>query len=254
MEFMHGLQIGISLLQTISQSQKWLFLVSPYLKPWDELLNSIIDASHRRVAVTLVLRGAEMRAENEKLSKPLADRGVTIKFLDRLHAKLYVNESQAVVTSMNLHRESLLDSWEAAVVLNGQKDRDGYEQVLNSLRELTTKVEAQEKRLAPCRLESSPKVSRNVSPSPVPQNKTSGKNLEHPPRGRADIRMQGACIRCCTPISLNPERPFCRACFASWAEFENADYQEKHCHRCGTTSLTSMARPLCRGCWVKLNG
>lgn len=250
MEFMHGLQIGISLLQTISQSQKWLFLVSPYLKPWDELLNSIIDASHRRVAVTLVLRGAEMRAENEKLSKPLADRGVTIKFLDRLHAKLYVNESQAVVTSMNLHKESLLDSWEAAVVLNGQQDRDGYEKVLSALRELANKIESQEKRLAHVPVESSSRAQSKVSSPSVSKSEPRPTKLEHP-RGHSEVRGQGVCIRCCSPIALNPERPYCRPCFESWARFENEEYPEKHCHMCGSIASTSMMKPLCRRCWAK---
>ncbi len=254
MEFMHGLQIGVSLMETINRSQKWLFLVSPYLKPWGDLTNSIIDASQRRVAVTLVLRGAEKRGENEELAKPLVDRGVTVKFLDRLHAKLYVNESQAVITSMNLHRESLLDSWEAAVVLNGKEDRDAYEKVLSALQELDKKVAAQEKRLAHVPAQPSPRAQSKVSSPPASKSQSHTKKLEHPPIGRAEVRSQGACIRCCTPVSLNLERPYCRSCFESWVKYENEDYPEKHCHKCGTVIATSMAKPLCRGCWASSKG
>lgn len=60
----------------------------------------------------------------------------------------------------------------------------------------------------------------------------------------------GFCIRCAEEIPLNPERPYCTADYKAWAKWENADYEDSHCHKCGRDTTVTMNKPLCKACFA----
>lgn len=63
------------------------------------------------------------------------------------------------------------------------------------------------------------------------------------------VHRDGYCIRCKTPLNLDPQTPFCYGCYRSWARYGNWDYQERYCHSCGEPAPTSRSNPLCNRCY-----
>ncbi|MFW9970624.1 MAG: helix-turn-helix domain-containing protein [Candidatus Odinarchaeota archaeon] len=63
------------------------------------------------------------------------------------------------------------------------------------------------------------------------------------------VNRKGYCIRCKKPLNLDPQSPFCYACYRSWARYGNWDYQERYCHSCGELAATSRSKPLCNDCY-----
>jgi len=62
----------------------------------------------------------------------------------------------------------------------------------------------------------------------------------------------GYCIRCRTPMVINPNKPLCSTCFEIWAKFSNRKFIEKYCHICGKESAQSINKPICYSCKQKL--
>jgi hypothetical protein len=93
-----------------------LYIVSPYLNPGNVTLEALERAGRRGVDVRMI-------HHSDQLTKPFARAmlerlqaaGVKIHHHPNLHAKMYLNEDQVIVTSLNLVSGSITDSFEAGV-------------------------------------------------------------------------------------------------------------------------------------------
>ena len=236
MEILGVSSVSSAVESLVDRSQKFLFIVTPYFKPWDRVARAIKGARTRGAAVVVLLRGGEDRAKSEDRIREFLPHGVVVTYLSRLHAKIYATESEVIVTSMNLYDSSALDSFEVAVRFSKEVDGDAYGQVLLQVLELVGTAAAERKvESTEGRAEAHP-VDAMLLGKPAA-----------PAVARSSAR--GHCIRCGSPIALNPEKPLCADCFKSWARFSNPEYPEEHCHRCGKAAKTSVAKPLCRPCW-----
>lgn len=63
----------------------------------------------------------------------------------------------------------------------------------------------------------------------------------------------GYCLRTGISIPYDPNRPLSKEAYRSWAQFGNANYAEKYCHGCGKKASTSVNNPLCNDCNTSLN-
>ena len=208
-----------TVIDVINEAQDELVLVSPYNEYSVPLKEALKKAAERRVRVTAVCR-QEQKGKEDAHFEWLRDIGADVLLVSRLHAKIYYNESTAVVTSMNLLKSSATDSKEIGFIINDTDLRDQIREYVQ--RDLI----AHSQLLAPRR---KPAPPRRSAPKAAAASDT------------------GHCIHCGVGIALNPERPFCPKCFRSWDK--NPNSPEKHCHLCGNKRKTSFARPLCRTCW-----
>ncbi|CAM4517472.1 phospholipase D-like domain-containing protein [Corallococcus exiguus] len=112
-------KISAAVQDLIEGAKRELTLVTPYFKPWNHLQNAIRGRLKEHVAVTLVIRADELTKTSAHL-QPFAAEGARIMSLDRLHAKLYMSERCAVLTSMNLLETSALNSWECALQISAE--------------------------------------------------------------------------------------------------------------------------------------
>jgi len=69
-----------------------------------------------------------------------------------------------------------------------------------------------------------------------------------PPKPDYEINT-GFCIRCHIEIPINRNRPYCRDCFETWANFGNPDYIDNYCHKCGKNYDSTINSPLCEECY-----
>ncbi len=251
MEVLSGTEISSQVIALIEGARKILVLVTPYFDPWGRLSTAIKAArTQHGVKVRLLLRGGEDRAKQEEKAKELISFGVEVTFLERLHAKVYVSESQAIVTSMNLLKSSAIDSWEIAMRADAKTDATVYNDIVRHVVELIKRAQADSHISAHAQVATAHKAITAAlsetttarAPSAPPKAAPALKKLRQ-------VAPTGHCIRCGEDIAFDPDHPFCATCLKSWSRYKNPDYEEAHCHACGKDKKTSMAKPLCRPCW-----
>lgn len=104
-------EIGSKILSLIDGSHTNMTIVSPYNKigNWPKLLNRINLARQRGVKFNYYIRSDQAWDVEQ-----FATIGITPYCVPDLHAKLYLNEKNGIVTSMNLHSYSDANSIEIA--------------------------------------------------------------------------------------------------------------------------------------------
>lgn len=222
--------------QLVSQTQSGLILVSAYFDPWLRLESTLRALSKaRRVRVDLLIRGGDTLAKHQERTQQLRADGVHVHYLDRLHAKIYLNEQAALITSMNLVQASASGSWESGILLTLKDDRAAYQAILHQAQQLIERAHQETRMGAPI---SAPAPASKAKLTPTPRQPSPRK-----------APTPGVCIRCSAKVKLNPGKPLCGDCWASWAQFENEDYEENYCHLCGRAARSSMRKPLCSQCF-----
>lgn len=214
----------------IIEAKNKLVLVSPYLQISKTFYERLKDASNKNVAIKIIYGKDELKP-NERNS--LAElKNVTLFFFQNLHAKCYFNENKMVITSMNMYEFSEKTNREMGVLIDRSVDRELFEKAVNETLSILQSAEPQPLK----------KSERQTIPELKPI--TNGQT-----KAKYKTQIRGYCIRCETRIDYNIDKPYCPDCFATWAQYENPDYEENVCHRCGEYEETSMKKPLDKDCY-----
>ncbi|MEZ4591744.1 MAG: phospholipase D family protein [Chloroflexota bacterium] len=224
-KFLETTGISHHLQQLIDQANETLILISPYLKVNDRLRYSLEDRDRMKIDIRIVYGKSELQPEQVNWLRGL--QYVRTSFCENLHAKCYLNESEAIITSMNLYEYSQVNNEEMGIYVKKEDDPQLYDDVYQSARRL---------------IRISDEVRLSVEKVESKEDSTS----EAVEESKNDT---GYCLRCGTDIKLNPQAPYCYEHYRSWKRFENREYQEKFCHICGKEHTTSMARPVCLDCY-----
>ncbi|MBS1571454.1 MAG: hypothetical protein JST62_03525 [Bacteroidetes bacterium] len=118
MEIIMPAEISGKIMTLIDSATEKIIIISPYNKinNWTKLKKRIAEAKNRGILIEWFVR-ANVPDNNE-----LRKIGVTPIEVENLHCKIYMNESQAVVTSMNLHEFSDSNSIDIGYSINIEKD------------------------------------------------------------------------------------------------------------------------------------
>ena len=209
----------------VTRAQQHIVIVSPYNDHSlpGRLRSAIEKAAERNVKITAVCRKGEEQKQRKYLDW-LIGLGAEVYGVERLHAKIYSNESFGIVTSMNLRESSMLDSREIGVRLT----------MLSDIRRYVGDLVASGERIAPQHEVAKPKPQA-VSAAEEKSSKST---------------VSGSCISCGKEIDYDAKRPRCLECHRRWDK--NADSPEIYCHLCGHERANiSFAKPLCRSCYRK---
>lgn len=109
-EFLDTNAASSELSKMISRSKEKLYLVSPYLQMSDKIKILIQQAEKESpdIDIKVLYRSGKNGEINDRdmdfLLKQL--NNASIYSLDNLHAKCYLNEDSAIITSMNLYQHS----------------------------------------------------------------------------------------------------------------------------------------------------
>ncbi len=161
---------------------------------------------------------------------------ITIRFRKNLHAKCYLNENEALLTSMNLHEFSQQNNDEMGILVSRKRDRELYDKIHEDAMRIVTGSE--EIVLVTGAGDKDPEDGRERLEK-RDQRETPGTPSE------------GFCIRCGGGLPASPLRPYCKRCYTDWKEFENSEYEENYCHTCGNGCETTLLKPLCFACYKK---
>lgn len=123
MEIINPNEIGVKISTLIAESNEKFYAITPYVKvaDWKKIIVSIEQAKKRNVAITFFIR--EIDQKNYEI---LTHLGVDIFKIAGLHTKLYFNETEVIVSSMNLYEFSDLHSIDIAILY---KDKESYNKI-----------------------------------------------------------------------------------------------------------------------------
>ena len=220
-KFLTTTGISHELEEIIKGAQQELTLVSPYIKVNQRLLDFIKDVNQRGVPLTIVYGKRDLRAGE----KEWVDQLVAFEtgFVENLHAKCYLNENTAIITSMNLYEFSQQNNDEIGIRVDSKEDPQLYREIKAEAERLLRKATDRQSR----------KPTPATSTEPLQEN-------------------NGFCIRCRDVIRLSQAEPLCSKCYRSWARYGNEDYEEKYCHLCGEEKATTKAKPFCYQCFRRV--
>lgn len=241
-------EIAPAVLRIIREAKEFVVLVSPFNAFWTHLKNEIQIAIQRKVRVTLIYQ-AESYARGDGTEWLLAQGGTVYRH-PNLHAKIYLNESSAMLSSMNLTQGSSKNSLDIGMLVEGT---DGsYKELLDYARRLAnlaTRIETPS-------VGSTSGVEQREEPSPTRDGSFRHTLLRNSDEiSRTAIKTarawltRGRCIRCQKIIPFDADNPLCEAHYEIWNQYKNKDYQEQFCHKCGKRSPTTYAKPLCPSCY-----
>lgn len=120
-QLLNRFQVANELELLISKAKDYLILISPYIKLNQELIKALNTHKQNKKFVLIIVYG---KNEDDK-RKSLSDNdmeffktfpNVEIRYNNRLHAKIYLNEKKCLITSLNLHDFSLKENIEVGIL------------------------------------------------------------------------------------------------------------------------------------------
>lgn len=228
-KFLDTTGVSYHLQQIINQAQDTLILISPYLKVNERLRQSLDDKDRMKIDIRVIYGKNELQPDQINWLRSL--KFVRTSFCENLHAKCYLNEREAIITSMNLYEFSQVNNQEMGIYVTKADDPKLYDDIYNEARRLIRISE--EIRVT---------IEKVIAPAEKPLNPTTKEPL-------ASVSEKGFCIRCKKDIALNPSAPYCGECYKVWKKYENPAYQEKYCHLCGKDNASTLNKPVCYDCY-----
>lgn len=220
----------------IRNAKKSVVLVSPYLQFSKNFYERLKDAESNKVDITIIFGKSEL---NQKETDLLCELNkLNLYFSENLHAKCYFNESEMVITSMNMYEYSEKNNREMGVFITKSQDSDLFEEAHNETLSIINSAVS-------VSLDNKTKDNRNR------RNIKSSYSNDNISRGQLRKGYNnGFCIRCSDSILVDPERPYCNSCFQTWSQFENPHYEENACHVCGYENQSTIIKPVCYTCYT----
>lgn len=119
MQLIKPSQISGEIMTLIEEADKKVILVSPYFRvsKWYKFLNRLQAAKQRNLQIEIYVREGEFESIEE-----VCQAGFEPITVPNLHTKLYLNEKQAIVSSMNLLLSSDTSSLDIALKTEDSKE------------------------------------------------------------------------------------------------------------------------------------
>jgi phosphatidylserine/phosphatidylglycerophosphate/cardiolipin synthase-like enzyme len=235
-KFLNTTGVSYLLEELIKGTNDRLILISPYLQFNDRIKEHLSNLNIQKRDIRIVYRENKLQLEeNNWLESQI---GVRTSICKNLHAKCYLNENEAIITSMNLYEFSQSNNNEMGIHITKKDDSELYEETFKEVQRLLTISE--EIRIT---------VKKVTSDTPA---KTESKKEEHFST-KNKSKQTGYCIRSGAEIPFNVEKPLSYESYKSWNKSGNPDHPEKFCHFSGELSNgeTCVSKPILHKNWKK---
>jgi hypothetical protein len=205
MKILNTKETADAILELIKTSKIRCFIISPYIDFKRRYTTAILE--NKDCEFVMIYGKNVLKYEAESFA--LNSKNIHLAYCDNLHAKIYLNEKDCIISSMNLYKFSENNNHEISVKFKtnsneGEKVFAIIDEILNNS-ELEKR--AQKKR----------------------------------------FKKIGYCIRTGIEINFNDKRPFSYESWKEWdKQGANEDFPEKFCHLSGKESFgkTSFANPI----------
>lgn len=229
-KFLDTTGISYHLQQLINRANEKLVLISPYLKINERIKESLEDKNRLKIDIRVIYGKNELQPEENNWLKSMTS--ICSSFCKDLHAKCYLNENEAIITSMNLYEFSQVNNNEMGVYIEKSTDPELYKDIYNEAQRL---------------IRISDEIIVSVEKATV-KEKQAEKILE-----KTSDKKSGYCIRTGKKIPFNIKKPLSDESYKSWSKYSEKDYAEKFCHFSGEASNgeTSVNKPILKKNWKK---
>lgn len=124
-KFITTTEISSIIEKMIKESNELIIFVTPYIKI-PSRLKSVIERklNSSNIELYIICRSSIDKTTNNWFNS-LGNR-INIIYMDELHAKCYLNENNALVTSMNLYDFSMVNNIEFGVLFDKELHAEGY--------------------------------------------------------------------------------------------------------------------------------
>ena len=237
-KFLNTTGVSYHLEELIKGTKDRLILISPYLQFTERIKEHLSNLNIQKRDIRIVYRENKLQLEeNNWLENQI---GIRTSLCKNLHAKCYINENEAIITSMNLYEFSQQNNNEMGIWLSKAQDADLYNATLEEVQRLLTISEEIRVTVKKVTADTPPKTEKKSVETKQTNNKTSDKST-------------GFCIRTGVPVPFDVDRPFSYEAYKKWNEYADRDYPEKYCHFTGEDSSgqTSMNKPILAKNWKK---
>ena len=223
--------------EIIKNAEERLWLISPFLKVTPRIKQLLEDVNRLKIDSRVIYGKNELHPEENNWLKSMTS--IRTSFCKDLHAKCFMNESEVLLTSMNLYEFSQINNYEMGILVSRKEDPDLYEEIYLEARRI---------------LRASEEIQITVARVPSSENgnrQASGRDRRPKSALENNKPQAGFCIRCKSDLAADPSKPYCDRCFRSWNRYKNPEYEEKFCHICGTEHEATLQKPVCRPCYSK---
>ena len=236
-EFLTTTGVSFRLEEIIKSATERLVIISPFLRVNERIKELLEDKDRLKIDVRVIYGKNELQPEENNWLESMTS--IRTSFCKNLHAKCYLNENEALLTSMNLYEFSQINNNEMGLIVSREKEPELYNEILQESMRIVRASE--EIRVTVARIDTTENGKA----------RSGAKETRRKPRPTLEKPNDGFCIRCKAVVSANPTHPYCKRCYASWKRYENKEYEEKHCHTCGHEYAATLLKPLCFACFKK---
>lgn len=246
-------------------ARKHLVIICPYLKINEKLKRTIEVADRKGVNIFIIYGKRELDEGTMTWLKGLHHSNIAN--IKNLHAKLYMNEEFAVISSMNLYEYSQVNNEELGVLCGRKEDRAEFKDITFQVMRLIGISEKEHGRwdvgdldkpirglfkrgkgTEEFRTYDSGSDVGNRDEIPLEPIRVETEEKPEPPISET---LLCHCIRCGRVIPSTHDYVYCGRCMDSWQRYSNMRYVEPegHCYICGKQYNASAEKPACLDCY-----
>ena len=128
-QFLTTQRINFQLDEMFKTAQEKIMLVAPFIKINPRLKEILVERKNAGVIIIVICRKDQLECDISDIATEIIDR-------KSLHAKCYMTEACAVITSMNLYTFSQVNNDEIGFLVSYEKNRDLYIEISNEMQRL----------------------------------------------------------------------------------------------------------------------
>ncbi|TCB45431.1 DNA repair protein [Acinetobacter terrestris] len=129
-KFLNTSATNFFLEELIKNAKERLILISPYLRLNDRIKELLEDKNRLKIDIRIVYGKSDLHPDEIKWMQKLDY--VRLSFCKNLHAKCYMNESECIISSLNLYEFSQVNNNEMGILIRKYEDdevfKDAYEE------------------------------------------------------------------------------------------------------------------------------
>jgi len=128
--------ISAKITNIIDEAEEYCFLITPYFNEWIHLERSLEAANKQKKRIVFFfsekqdLDEYKDRKKKDRITEFYKKYNFDIIYIKNLHAKIYLNEKEAIITSMNLYDSSNRYNYEIGVLI---KNKDIVDLIYNDI-------------------------------------------------------------------------------------------------------------------------
>lgn len=135
-KFLDTSQISSELMQLLKEAKEKIILVTFSLQVNNQIQERLKTKSKLGTLseITIIYGNTKLKEKELKWMEEIDDLKVFQK--KNLHAKCYINENRAIISSMNLYDYSQTSNIEMGFLIDREKDKEAYESMMEDIADL----------------------------------------------------------------------------------------------------------------------